>query len=77
LAPLVYIVTDVIAGLRYPDYSFTAQAVSELFAIGAPTVQNRTRVEAVKEKRASDLSVDSRMPLRHVNTLDQPRTAVV
>ncbi|HSE23020.1 MAG TPA: DUF998 domain-containing protein, partial [Pyrinomonadaceae bacterium] len=37
LAPLVYIATDLVAGLRYPGYSFTAQAVSELFAIGAPT----------------------------------------
>ena len=37
LAPLVYVITDIFAGLRYPGYSFTAQAVSELFAIGAPT----------------------------------------
>ena len=37
LAPLVYSATDIAAGLRYPGYSFTAQAVSELFAIGAPT----------------------------------------
>src|SRR5581483_10169408 len=32
-----YSATDLIAGLRYPGYSFDAQTVSELFAIGAPT----------------------------------------
>ena len=37
LAPLVLVGTDIVAGLRYPGYSFTSQAVSELFAIGAPT----------------------------------------
>jgi hypothetical protein len=37
LAPFAYIGTDIVAGLRYPGYSFTAQAPSELFAIGAPT----------------------------------------
>ena len=37
LAPMVYVITDKFAGLGYPGYSFTAQAVSELFAIGAPT----------------------------------------
>jgi hypothetical membrane protein len=36
-APLVYIGTDILAAHRYPGYSFTDQAVSELFAIGAPT----------------------------------------
>lgn len=36
-ASFVYIGTDVLAGLRYPGFSFRAQAVSELFAIGAPT----------------------------------------
>jgi hypothetical protein len=33
----LYVATDIIAGILYPDYSFTDQAVSELFAIGAPT----------------------------------------
>jgi hypothetical membrane protein len=37
LAPLLYFGTDMYAGLLYPGYSFTAQAISELFAIGAPT----------------------------------------
>jgi hypothetical protein len=36
-AALVYVVTDVIAALAYPGYSIRDQAVSELFAIGAPT----------------------------------------
>ncbi len=37
VASLVFAATDVAAGLLYPGYSFTAQAISELFAIGAPT----------------------------------------
>ena len=37
LASLTYVATDIFAGVRYPGYSFTDQAVSELFAIGAPT----------------------------------------
>lgn len=37
LSPLLYFGTDMYAGLLYPGYSFTAQAISELFAIGAPT----------------------------------------
>lgn len=37
VAPLLYIATDILAGTLYHGYSFTAQAVSELFAIGAPT----------------------------------------
>jgi Protein of unknown function (DUF998) len=37
LAPLAYVATDIVAGLMYPSYSFTEQAPSELFAIGAPT----------------------------------------
>jgi hypothetical protein len=37
LAPSAYIGTDILAGLLYPGYSFSAQAPSELFAIGAPT----------------------------------------
>ena len=37
LAIPLYAATDVLAGTLYPDYSFTDQAVSELFAIGAPT----------------------------------------
>ena len=37
LAPLMYAGTDILAGFVYPGYSFRSQAVSELFAIGAPT----------------------------------------
>ena len=37
IASLLYAATDIVAGLLYPSYSFTAQAISELFAIGAPT----------------------------------------
>ena len=37
LAPSAYIGTDILAGLLYPGYSFSAQAPSELFAVGAPT----------------------------------------
>lgn len=37
LAALTYVATDVVASLRYPGYNFIDQAVSELFAIGAPT----------------------------------------
>ena len=36
-ASLLYVATDIAASLRYPGYSFTDQAVSELFAMGAPT----------------------------------------
>src|SRR5678815_2963304 len=37
LSSLLYITTDILGGLRYPGYSFTSQAISELAAIGAPT----------------------------------------
>lgn len=37
IAPLVWIGTDLLAGTLYAGYSFTSQAISELFAIGAPT----------------------------------------
>lgn len=36
-AALVYVLTDIGAGLASPGYAFADQAVSELFAIGAPT----------------------------------------
>jgi len=36
-APILCISTDILAGTRYAGYSFTSQAVSELFAMGAPT----------------------------------------
>lgn len=36
-ASLLYIITDIAAGNLYKGYSFNEQAVSELFAIGAPT----------------------------------------
>lgn len=37
LSPAVYIGTDLLASFSYEGYSFRDQAVSELFAIGAPT----------------------------------------
>ena len=37
VAAVLYPLTDIIAALRYPGYSMRSQAVSELFAIGAPT----------------------------------------
>lgn len=37
LSSVVYITTDVVAASRYPGFSYADQAVSELFAIGAPT----------------------------------------
>lgn len=37
LASLVYVGTDILAANLYVGYSFAGQAVSELFAIGAPT----------------------------------------
>jgi hypothetical protein len=36
-AALVYVATDIAASARYPGYRIADQAVSELFAIGAPT----------------------------------------
>ena len=37
LSPVLYDGTDVLASMSYPGYSYRDQAVSELFAIGAPT----------------------------------------
>lgn len=37
VAPLLFISTDILSGTLYTGYNFTDQAVSELFAIGAPT----------------------------------------
>lgn len=37
LSPAIYIGGDILAAARYPGFSYTDQAVSELFAIGAPT----------------------------------------
>ena len=37
ISPAVYVATDIIAAALYPGYSFTDQAVSELFAIGSST----------------------------------------
>jgi len=36
-ASVLYAITDLLGGLRYPGYSFNSQAVSELMAIGAPS----------------------------------------
>ena len=37
LSPAIYIAGDLFAARLYPGFSYTDQAVSELFAIGAPT----------------------------------------
>jgi CubicO group peptidase (beta-lactamase class C family) len=37
LSSILYVATDILGGLRYPGYSFTSQAISELGAIGAPS----------------------------------------
>jgi hypothetical membrane protein len=37
LSSLIYLATDVLGGMRYPGYSFTSQAISELMARGAPS----------------------------------------
>jgi len=37
LSAVCYVATDIVASFLYPHYSFSDQAVSELFAIGAPT----------------------------------------
>ena len=37
LSSLLYIATDIVAGLRYSGYSFASQAISELAASGAPS----------------------------------------
>jgi hypothetical protein len=37
LASLLYVVTDMLAAIRWEGYSYTAQTISETFAIGAPT----------------------------------------
>ena len=37
LAALLYVATDILAAMRWEGYSYTAQTVSELFAIGDPT----------------------------------------
>jgi hypothetical protein len=37
LAPLLYVGSDILAGMSWEGYSFTSQAVSELRGIGAPT----------------------------------------
>lgn len=37
LASLLYVATDIVASMLYHGYSYTAQQISELSAIGAPT----------------------------------------
>lgn len=37
VSPLLYAVADTLAGLRWDDYSFRDQTISELGAIGAPS----------------------------------------
>ena len=37
VSSLLYVATDIVGGIRYDDYSFTSQAISELMAVGAPS----------------------------------------
>lgn len=37
LALVIYVLADLVGGLRYPGYSFTSHTISELAAVGAPT----------------------------------------
>ena len=37
LSSALYVATDFLGGVRYPGYSFTSQAISELMARGAPS----------------------------------------
>lgn len=37
LAAVMYVVADILAGVRTPGYSFVEQTISELAAVGAPT----------------------------------------
>jgi hypothetical protein len=37
LAALLYVGSDILAAMRWEGYSYTAQTVSELRAVGAPT----------------------------------------
>lgn len=46
-AALLYPLADIIATMRYPGFSFRDQAVSELFAIGAPTAALVVRLFSV------------------------------
>jgi hypothetical protein len=46
LAPFAYAVTDIVAALLYPGYSFTEQAPSELFALVLPRVVSSSRSSA-------------------------------
>lgn len=37
LAPVLYVATDILASVRWVEYRYAAQTISETFAIGAPT----------------------------------------
>lgn len=37
LSSLLYLLTDIVGALSYPDYDYFGQAISEMSAIGAPT----------------------------------------
>ncbi len=37
LSSLLYAAADILGGMRYPGYSFSSQAISELMAVGAPS----------------------------------------
>ena len=39
LSSIFYVVIDVVGGVNYPGYDYSAQAISEMSAIGAPTAE--------------------------------------
>ena len=64
IAPLVYIATDIVAARLYPGYSYSDQAVSELFAIGAPTATMVVRLFTVSSALFVLFSVGLRLSMR-------------
>jgi hypothetical protein len=39
MSSIIYVVSDVVGALSYPNYNYAAQAISEMSAIGAPTTE--------------------------------------
>jgi hypothetical protein len=57
IAPLLWVAADIFAAMHYEGYSYTAQAVSELSAIGAPTRAFLMRTGAIYLVLASAFAV--------------------
>ena len=64
IAPLTYIATDIAAARLYPGYSYSDQAVSELFAIGAPTATMVVRLFTLSSALFVLFSVGLRLSTR-------------